>query len=399
MLDLSGPMGNYCGKLFGDMGADVILVEPPGGTALRFEPPFIYDVGGTERSLCHAYHNTSKRGICLDLASASGQQLFRRLAAGADLVIETGAPGEMRERGLDREALARARPSIVVTSITAFGQSGPYAQMLAEDIVGLAMGGLLYMGGYQDAAPTQAHGNQAFLCASMYGAVAAMLALTDADATGQGQQVDVSMQECVTLALENAAQTYDLEGVVRKRSPPEQRFAGYGVFECQDGYVSLSSRGIGDSPAWRRSLQWFADEGMAGVERLHGPEWSDPGYLKSKEAGDVFAELFLPWARQRTKAYLYREGQRRLVPLTPVNAPADLFDNPQLHSRGYFVPMQHPLLAQPASMPGAPYLLSRTPWRLQRPAPALGEHTSEVLAEIGIAPDEVARLYSARVVA
>lgn len=399
VLDLSGPMGNYAGKLFADMGADVLLVEPPGGTELRREPPFIDDVPGPERSLDFAYQNTSKRGICLDLESASGQRLLRELAADADLVIETAPPGWMAARGIGYEELARRRPGIVLASITAFGQTGPYAQMKATDLVGLALGGLLWMGGYQDAAPTQAHGNQALKCAAMYGAVAAMLAVTHAELTGEGQHIDISMQESVTLALENAAQTYDLEGVIRKRPLADQRFAGYGLFECKDGYIYLGSRGIGNSPAWSRSLQWFKDENMEGVDRLFGPEWSDLDYLKSPEAREVFGELFMRWSRQHDKAWLYSEGQKRLIPLAPVSTPADLLENPQLQARGHFVPFKHPLLAQAASMPGAPYVLSGTPWRISRPAPGLGEHTREVLEGIGLQADEVARLYCAGVVA
>jgi len=399
VLDLSGALGNYAGKLFADMGADVILVEPPAGSELRRAPPFIDDVPGIERSLGFAYQNTSKRGICLDLDTPSGRELLRALAATADLVIETAPPGWMAERGIGYADLAAARAQIVVASITPFGQTGPYAQMHATDLVGLATGGLLWMGGYRDAAPTQAHGEQAFKCAAMYGAVAAMLAVTEAELSGQGQHVDVSMQESVTLALENAAQTYDLEGVIRKRPLGDQRFAGYGLFPCQDGYIFLGSRGIGTSPAWTRSLQWFKDEGMEGVERLFGPEWSDLQYLKTDEAREVFGDLFIPWARRRTKAWLYGEGQKRLIPLAPVSTPADLLENPQLRARGHFVPFTHPLLHRAAEMPGAPYVLSATPWRIRSRAPLLGEHTAQVLGEIGIGQDELALLFSAGVAA
>jgi benzylsuccinate CoA-transferase BbsE subunit len=399
VLDLSGPMGNYAGKLFADLGADVILVEPTTGSELRREPPFIAGVAGPERSLNFAYQNTSKRGICLDLDTASGQRLLRELAQTADLVIETAPPGWMAARGLGYADLSKNRPQLVVASITPFGQTGPYADLQATDLVGLATGGLLWMGGYQGVAPTQAHGDQAFKCAAMYGAVAAMLAVTEAELTGEGQHVDISMQESVTLALENAAQTYDLEGVIRKRPLGDQRFAGYGLFPCQDGYIFLGSRGIGTSPAWTRSLQWFKDEGMAGVDRLFGPEWSDLDYLKTEEAREVFGQLFITWARQHTKAWLYGEGQKRGIPLAPVSTPADLLQNPQLRARGHFVPFTHPLLKRAAEMPGAPYVLSATPWRVNRPAPQLGQHTAEVLAELGVSRDEVARLYSAGVAA
>lgn len=399
VLDLSGPMGNYAGKLFADLGADVILVEPPGGTELRREPPFIEDVPGPERSLSFAYQNSSKRGICLDLDTASGQHLLRELAQTADLVIETAPPGWMAARGLGYEHLAQGRKQLVLASITPFGQTGPYADLQATDLVGLATGGLLWMGGYQGVAPTQAHGDQAFKCAAMYGAVAALLAVTDAELTGEGQHVDISMQESVTLALENAAQTYDLEGTIRKRPLGDQRFAGYGLFPCRDGYIFLGSRGIGTSPAWTRSLQWFKDEGMAGVDRLFGPEWSDLAYLKTEEAREVFGDLFITWAKQHGKAWLYGEGQKRGIPLAPVSTPADLLENPQLRARGHFVPFTHPLLKTAAEMPGAPYVLSATPWRVSRPAPQLGQHTAEVLAELGVSHAEVARLYSAGVAA
>jgi benzylsuccinate CoA-transferase BbsE subunit len=305
----------------------------------------------------------------------------------------------MESHGLGYEDLAKTRPQLVVASITPFGQTGPYAQMSATDLVGLALGGLLHMGGYRDAAPTQAHGDQAFKCAAMYGAVAAMLAVTEAELTGHGQHVDISMQESVTLALENAAQTYDLEGVIRQRPLGDQRFAGYGLFECKDGYIYLGSRGIGNSPAWSRSMQWFKDEGMEGAERMLGPEWSDLDYLKSDEAREVFGKLFMDWSRQHTKAWLYSEGQKRGIPLAPVSTPADLLANPQLQARGHFVPFTHPLLKQAALMPGAPYVMSLTPWKVRRPAPLLGEHTIEVLGEIGIAKDEVSRLVCAGVAA
>jgi benzylsuccinate CoA-transferase BbsE subunit len=399
VLDLSGAMGNYAGKLFADLGADVILVEPPAGSELRRAPPFIDDVASPERSLAFAYQNTSKRGICLDLETASGQRLLRELAAGADLVIETAPPGWMAERGLGYEELARRRPQLVMASITPFGQDGPYAHLQATDLVGLATGGLLWLGGYQGVAPTQAHGEQAFKCAAMYGAVAAMLAVTQAELTGEGEHVDISMQESVTLALENAAQTYDLEGVIRKRPLGEQRFAGYGLFPCQDGYIFLGSRGIGTSPAWTRSLQWWKDEGMQGVERLFAPDWSDAAYLKTEDAREEFGRLFIAWARQHTKAWLYSQGQKRGIPLAPVSTPADLLENPQLRARGHFVPFTHPLLKKAALMPGAPYVLSATPWRVSRPAPTLGQHTAEVLGELGIAADEVLRLHCAGVVA
>jgi benzylsuccinate CoA-transferase BbsE subunit len=382
VLDLSGPLGNYAGKLFGDLGADVVLVEPPGGSALRHQPPFLDDRPGMESSLAFAYHNTSKRGITLDLDRADDQSRLLRLVESADVLIETERPGVMSERGLGYEALATLRPSLVMLSITPFGQTGPYAQYQAEDIVALALGGMLSLGGYPDSAPMRVHGDQAILCANMYGAVAASISVWQAEATGQGEHIDVSMQESVVMALENAVQFYDLEKTVRRRWAGEQRFAGTGVYACRDGYVFLMAGGIGANRFWDRTLQWFADEGMVGVETLHGPEWQTVEHLQSEEAKRIFNDVYGPWAMQRSKADLYHGGQARKIPIAPVSSPADIVENRQLQSRGHFVEVARAIGDRTLRMPGAPYQLSATPWRVQRPAPRLGEHDLEVWAEL-----------------
>jgi benzylsuccinate CoA-transferase BbsE subunit len=398
VLEIASPLTAYCGKMFAELGADVVLIEPPGGCRLRRERPFIDDNPGVEASLAFAYHNTSKRGITLDLARGEGCELFRGLAATADLVLEAEKPGVMAERGAGYDALARANPKLVVTSITAFGQTGPYARFEGEDLVGAAMGGLLYLAGYPDAAPIRAYGEQALLGASMYAAVASMLALTDAEATGEGQQVDVSMQECMVMAMENAAQFFDLEGTVRRRQAGHQRWAGTGVFECRDGYIYMMAGGIGANKFWSHSLQWLLDEQVPGAERLKGERWNDIDYLLTEEAKRIFAEVFAPWAKTRTKAELYHEGQRRHIPLAPINTPADIMESDQLAHRKYFVRVPHRERAEPLLMPGAPYQLSRTPWRVARPAPRLGEHTTEVLAAAGVARGELERLAGAGVI-
>jgi len=384
VLELAGPMSQYCGKLFAELGADVILIEPRGGSALRAAAPFIADEPGLQRSLAFSYFNTSKRGITLDLEKPEGQRLFRSLAERADLVIDTTKPGTLARWGCGYEALAEKKPSLVVASITPFGETGPYAQYEAEDLVGLATGGFLYLGGYTDSPPVGAYGNQAYLGASMYAAVAAMLALTRAELTGEGEHVDVSMQECMVMAMETAVQFYDLEGKVRKRHADVQRFAGTGVFACSDGYLYMMASGIGVNKFWPLSLQWLVDEKVPGVERLQGEEWESVEYVGTDEAKRIFAEVFGPWAKTRTKAYLYAEGQRRHIPLAAINTPEDLLKSAQLAHREYFVRLAHPETSEPMLMPGAPYRLARTPWRLRGPAPRVGEHNAAVYAEIGI---------------
>ena len=398
IIEIASPLTSYCGKMFGDLGADVLLVEPVDGCRMRREAPFVANQPGLGSSLAFAYHNTSKRGITLNLECAEGQALFRRLAAKADLVLEGEQPGAMARRRLGFDALASGNRRLVMTSITPFGQDGPYAQFVAEDLIGLAMGGLLYLGGYPDTAPTRVWGNQAYLCAAMYGAVAAMLALTHADLAGEGQHIDVSMQECVVMAMETAVQYVDLEGTIRKRYAGEQRFAGTGVFECEDGYIYMMAGGIGANKFWPSSLQWLIEEQVSSVERLRGPEWEKIDYLQTEEAKRIFAEVFGPWAKHRTKAYLYHEGQRHHIPLAPINTTADIVASRQLEHRRYFVHVPHAKRSEPLLMPGAPYLLSATPWRISRRAPELGEHNAEVYDALGLGTGELQRLYGARVI-
>jgi benzylsuccinate CoA-transferase BbsE subunit len=392
VLELAAPMTQYCGKMFAELGADVIFIEPPGGASVRCIPPYIADEPGSNRSLAFAYFNTSKRGITLNLHAEKGRALFHELAATADLIVESEKPGVLAALGCAYNDLAAKRRALVMTSITAFGQTGPYAQYEAEDLVGLAMGGFLYLGGYTDSPPIGPTSQQAFLGASMYGAVASMLALTQAESTGEGDHVDVSMQECMVMAMETAVQFYDLEGKVRKRHADVQRFAGTGVFECEDGHIYMMASGVGANKFWPLSLQWLVDERVPGVERLQGEEWNSVEYVGTDQAKSIFAEVFGSWARTRTKAYLYAEGQRRHIPLAAINTPADLMTSAQLAQREFFVGVSHPELSEPMIMPGAPYKLARTPWRLAGRAPSVGEHNAEVYAQLGLTGADIAAL-------
>jgi len=392
VLELASPMTQYCGKMFAELGAEVILVEPPRGSILRDVSPFIDGRPGPDRSLAYNYFNTSKSGITLDLGRERGQALFRELAKTADLVLEGEKPGTMSAWQCAYEQLAALKPSVVMTSITGFGQTGPYAQYETEDLVALATGGFLYLGGYPDAPPVGAYGNQAFLGAGMYGAVAAMLALTNVEATGQGEHVDVSMQECMVMAMETAVQFYDLEGKIRKRHAGEQRFAGTAVFECNDGYIYMMASGIGANKFWSITLQWMIDEKVPGVERLMGDEWNHVEYVGTDEAKRIFAEVFGPWAKSKSKNYIYEEGQRRHIPLAAINTVADLLTSPQLAHRQFFIDVPHPGTGKTLRMPGAPYQLSGTPWRLRGPAPAVGQHNESVYGAIGITASDLAGL-------
>lgn len=400
VLDLSSRFGHYCGKLMADMGAEVILVEPPGsGNAQRGEAPFLY--GHESDRACGIpffYFNAGKRSITLDLHAEDGARLFRDLAADADLVLEDGPPGALAARGLGLESLSAANARLCMTSITPFGQTGPYAHHEADDLTLLAQGGLLHMMGYADLPPTQAAGNQAYAMGCMFAAVGSMLALYEAQGSGQGQHVDVSIQECVVMALENAAQLFDLEQKVRGRHGMDQRYAGSGVFPCQDGHVYVFAGGMAAARFWGNLVQWLADEGAAGAQELREPRWTEPGYENTDAAKQDFARIFGGFARNRAMADLYHAAQSRRIPLCPVNAPADVARSEQLLARGFFVDARHAPSGRQVRMPGAPYRLSLTPWRLQGPAPQLGADNEAVFARVGISPGDLRHLQARGVV-
>jgi benzylsuccinate CoA-transferase BbsE subunit len=393
VLEIPGQLGAYAGKLFADMGADVILIEPKSGATTRRALPLIEGVDpySGDASLDFAYFNTSKRSITLDLDTHTGQEAFKKLAKTANLIIDSSRPGFMKARGLDHNSLASLVPELVYTSITPFGQTGPYAEYESEDIVLLALGGLLSLAGFIDSPPTRVWGNQAVLAAAQFAAAGSLAAVLHADISGEGQLVDVAAQQCVVMGLENAVQFADLEGTVRKRAGGAVRFAGTGIFSCLDGEVFVMAAGVGDPRFWQNTVAWLRDEGVTAVEEISDDKWRDFRFLATDPAKEVFRRIFTPFAETKTLKYLYHEGQRRGVPIAPMSAPSDLVTNDQLNSHNYFVSIDHPKISHDVKMPGAPYLLSATPVVITR-SPRAGEHTKDVLSEVGFSISEIAEL-------
>ncbi len=390
VLDITGAMANYTGKLFAELGADVVLVEPMDGSELRHRPPFATPPADPPTSLRFVANNTGKRSICVDLEHPGGQQIVRTLARHADLVIEDRQPGALAALGIGPAQLRAENPRLVVTSVTGFGQDGPYSHYAASDLVCLALGGLLSLAGEPDEPPLHAAAEQAYAAGSLFAAVASMLALTHAELTGEGQLVDVSVQEAVTMALENAAQFYHQEGTVRRRLGFEQRQAGYGVYHCADGYVVLIAGGLGGNRFWGNLVTWMSECGDPGATPLAEPQWADRTFLKQQHAMDTFREIFERFAMTRTKAELYRGAQAHRVPLCPVNSVAEMVASPQLAHRQFFTTVAAG--AAKATAPGAPYRLSMTAWANTGPAPGLGEHTDDVLNQFGWQPEDIHKL-------
>jgi benzylsuccinate CoA-transferase BbsE subunit len=380
-------LGNYCGKLFADLGARVILVEPPGGAPTRHIGPRVSGRDDPDSSLTFQYQNSNKESIALDLDSAAGQEVFRKLAGQSALVIESEQPGAMAQRGLGFADLSKVNGALTLTSITAFGQSGPFSHWLATDLTAMAMGGMMYLAGYPDGPPMVACGEQAVGAANVFAGVASMAAVYDAESSQTGQHVDVSMQECVVLGMENAVQFYDLEGAIRKRNAGTQRLAGTGVFECRDGYIYLMAGGVGSNKFWAVTTDWLIEEGVAGAEQFREPRWLDQAFLMTDEAKQLFSRIFTPFARSLSKSELHAKGRERRIPLAPICDARDISQSPQREYRGYFVDIADARGTR-LRMPGAPYKLSETPWALRKRAPQLGEHTQDILAWAGYSREQ-----------
>ena len=416
VLDLAGEPGWYCGKLLAELGADVIKVEPPGGDPGRRIGPFYHDEVDPEKSLYFFAHNTSKRSVTLNITTADGQALLQRLAATADVVIETFPPGFLESIGLDYQALTQVRPGIIVASVTGFGRSGPHSHYKGPDIVAVAMSGMMYLAGFPEDPPNRPYGDQSHYCASIQAATGILTALLHRERTGEGQHVEVSMQEALSMNQETAMQTWDIRGELRSRMGNERRLPAVGVYECQDGYMTFYVGIPGFGAPWSSLLQWMADEGMA--EDLLSDEWR--GVFQGMDMRLIAqlyfghdAELAAQWkprlvhvdevlvrfVRTHKMQEMYEEGQRRGLLVAPCNTPKDIVENPQLNYRQWFATASHPDLEATLTYPGPPYRLSDTPWRLRGRPPLIGEHNREVYCqELGLSAEQLAALSGAGVV-
>lgn len=365
VLELPGLAGAYCGKLLADLGADVIKIEPPGGDPIRFTGPYAGDIEDPERSLPFINFHTNKRSAVLDLDTDAGRAALRSLIPTVDVVLDSYQPGYLDSIGLGYDDLKAINPAIILTSVTTFGQTGPYSQYLGGDLLGGAMSGMLGTQGDPDFPPANAPLYHATQLSSIHAAVATLFVLAQRPVTGKGDHVDVSIQE-VFGHINFALARYEFENALPPRPGAKALNAGINAYPVQDGWVHIYTR------RWDRLKEWL------NLEEFNSPEWRDNTYrrLHADDADPIIARFTANW----TKATLTEESQRRGIPAAPVSTPADLVNSPQLQARGFWVDTEHPVLGQ-MKVPGAPYQLSETPWRLRRATPRLGEHTAEVLAE------------------
>jgi len=377
VLDLTTNYAAYAGRLLADLGADVVRLEPPEGSTVRSLAPCQTGPAGAPLSFAHAFLDAGKRSVTLDLMTASGRELLAELAASSDAMIETPSAGAADH--IDFELVRQRNPGLVLVSISAFGRDGPYAGYQATDLTLLAAGGLLSLGGYDDSEPLAVQGEQAMLASGIYGAIAVLTALYERTQTGKGCWIDVSGQECVAFALEDAVAEWSINAHVRRRLGDGAREAGTGIYPCKDGHISMVAGRLGTANAFVTLTQWVAASEVAGGASLLEPQWQDFKFRQSREGIARFAEIFGAFCRTRGKQELYREGQARQIAIAPVNTVADVLEDAQLAANSYFRPQFERNSGRDITFPGPPYRLSRTPARLRGAAPKLGEHNRELV--------------------
>jgi benzylsuccinate CoA-transferase BbsE subunit len=372
-LDLTDIKGAWGARVLADLGADVIRIEGPAGDPLRQLRPFYKDEVHPERSLTHWFYNAGKRSLELDLDTAEGAANLGRIAATADILIESSSPGHMEQLGLGYETLRQTAPRLIYVAITPFGQSGPLAHCPATDLTLCAMGGMMYVNGNPESPPLVAFGQQSYHIGSYFGAMSAMAALQARRRTGQGQFIDVSIEASVASFIEHVNVFYLYNQRIAKRQGSLHWSLAFATFRAKDGYVSISF-----FHQWDALVAWLLGEGAA--DDLADEQYRDLRWAAGRV--DHVREVIARWAATKTVEELFREGQERRFPWAGVYDIAGALAIPQLGERGFWTPVAHDELGTTVTYPGAPYLLSKTPFAIARRSPLMGEHTSEVLAEL-----------------
>jgi crotonobetainyl-CoA:carnitine CoA-transferase CaiB-like acyl-CoA transferase len=405
VLELADEKGQFCGKLLGDLGADVVKIEPPGGERCRHVGPFFDDIPHPERSLSFWYYNTSKRGVTLDIETADGQQLFLRLAATADVILETFRPGFLPSLQLDHESLKEQNRGLILCALTPFGQTGPWRDYLSADLLHMAAGGEMASCGYDEAdapnaPPIAPGGGNAWHMGAHFAYMAIMAALVYRTVSGQGQYIDVSIHEACALTTESAIANYVYRGEVLRRQTGRHHAANptpRTQFRAKDGtYVTALISG-GLNPRNVKNLAALMDTyGMAGD--LKDPKYQDPPVIAANTS-HIIDNLLASFIASLPAEEVYHAAQERGFTWGAVRAPEALLDDAHLHDRGFWKQVEHPELGRSFVYPGEAAIYNGSPWHISRRAPLIGEHNVEIYCgELGLSRREFSVLAESRVI-
>jgi benzylsuccinate CoA-transferase BbsE subunit len=389
MLDLTDEKGAMCGKIFADLGAEVIKVEPPGGCSTRRIPPFLEDEVGLDRSLYFIAYQAGKKSVTANLDSCDGRAIVADLAKNCDFLVESFQLGYLDSIGLGFDDLAKMNPRLIYTSITPFGDKGPGKDYQWADIISWAAGGMMYLMGEEGKPPIQMALPQAGLHAGAEASVASLIAHYPRQIDGLGQHVVVNMQACIVWTLMNEQAMPILHGNHLSRSGVYVGSLGVRrkmVFRCKDGYISSV---IGVGPTTKNLMDWVI-EGGYGAEWMKKMDWGTwtPGLFMKATEEDLahiteMEEGIEKFFLTMTKAEIYAQTLKRRLLLAPVASEADIARDVQLKARGYFVPVDHTdTVGRTLTMPGPFAKMSETPILINRRAPRLGEHNDEIYREL-----------------
>jgi crotonobetainyl-CoA:carnitine CoA-transferase CaiB-like acyl-CoA transferase len=401
VLDLTNEMGYFCGKVLADLGADVIKIEKPGGDPARKNGPFYRGNPDPEKSLYWFAFNTNKRGITLNIEKNKGQEILIKLIKNADFMIESYPPGYLAKWKLNYAELKKINPSLIMTSITPFGQEGPYAEYKGSNLIAEAMGGLMYITGEPNDRPLSTSFDYAYLHAGIQAATATMMAHYWKVENGLGQHIDLSIQEAVLITLYNAQMLWDDSHIVQGRYGGkllrQEKVIGGLVYPCKNGYVMWRLMGAEFAPRLIPLIRWMEEEGMAG--ELKDVDWARFDMSRiTQEQQDHWEGIFSKFFMSKTKEELYGETVKRGMTIFPINDVAEILQDPQLEERKFWEDVNHEELGERITYPGTPFKIKGFSFSPRR-SPLIGEHNQEIYCgELGISEEELASLMAAEVI-
>ncbi len=404
VLDLTDDKGCLCGRILADLGADVLKIEKPGGDPVRNIGPFWHDKPDPEMSLYWFAYNMNKRGITLNIETIQGRDIFKKLVKTADLLIESFPIDYMHSLELNYDALSKLNRGLVFTSITPFGETGPYKDYKTCDLVALAMGGWMQLCGDADRPPTRVSFPQAYLNAGADAAVASLLALYHREVTGEGQHIDVSIRDSIIQLTANAIPWAWMRGVNLNRAGPNRiGLSAAGPYRqqwrCKDGHVTFAIYGGESGIISNKALvQWMDEEGMAD-EFLKGVDWDQFDMAKlTLEWQERSLKPIERFFRMHTKQELYSEAIKRRIMLYPVSTFSDLLESEQLRARNFWMEVDHEELDTKITYPWPFTRATETPLKFKRRAPLIGEHNEEIYGELGFSGKDLIILKEANVI-
>jgi len=358
--------GPTCGQMLGDMGAEVIRVERPGGEDDRQLSPFA--AGGQSSYLMFTGRN--KKGITLNLRKQKGKELLKELVKRSDVVIENFGPDVNKRLGLDYESLKKIKPDIIVVAVSAFGQYGPYARRLGFDAIAQAMSGLMWITGFPQGLPLKAGVNFVDTTTGIYGALGALYALYHREKTREGQSVDVSLLDSSVSFMESVPAEYEVANEIRPQVGNSHTYTGpYDTYKAKDGYFFL---GVVGNTIWKRFLEMMGREELASDPRFQ----SD--YDRARpENRQFFADWLNKWAAEKTVDEVVSQFNEASVPCARVNTIPEATADPHIRAREMLVEVEHPEVGK-VPLIGIPIKLSKTPGKIRTTAPTLGEHNEEI---------------------